>query len=455
MFGFAFSKAWAYLTMFRFAPDVQRLSLVSFEACSAILVFAIALLTLKVPPAKIKRFLPPLSTGVLLIAACLFMVSGVVPQMAVCLNTVGNLLAAFGVMGLAALWTDLYALLNPVRATFFASGSVALSWVICFALEANPASRLFFLLCAIALLAWGSYRKGAKAVADELRQADDRRCRPIIPYRAVLFIASYSLAYGLVSGIVPLSGPGVFECRTLPAVLVLIILLVSAKRFNVRMLYNIAFPTMAGGILIVALLPGVPPGVGAPLINFSYGAMSLMVTVVACTISYSSSTSALWVFGMFVAVQYVSKLMGEWLRGVIVALFWSGGADGATALVAVAFVAVASAVMLTEKSAFSRWGASFRAGGDSEKPEEDPMAHARTRIDDLSKTYQLTQREIEVLHLMAEGKTNHGIAQDMFIAESTVKVHVQHIYQKLDVHSRKELARLLGMPGAEGSGKMQ
>ena len=52
---------------------------------------------------------------------------------------------------------------------------------------------------------------------------------------------------------------------------------------------------------------------------------------------------------------------------------------------------------------------------------------------------------------MAEGKTNHGISQDMFIAESTVKVHVQHIYQKLGIHSRKELARLLGMPDANAS----
>lgn len=39
----------------------------------------------------------------------------------------------------------------------------------------------------------------------------------------------------------------------------------------------------------------------------------------------------------------------------------------------------------------------------------------------------------------------------MFIAESTVKVHVRHIYQKLDVHSRKELTRLLGVPDSTGN----
>ena len=450
MFGFAFSKAWAYLTLTRSVPMAQNLSLLNFEAASALAAMCIALLALTLTPSRVKSKLSPISFGALIAAAFILFAASAFPEMAFILNTVGNLLAAVGVMGLAALWTDLYALLNPIRATFFASGSVVLSWFICFALEANPTGRLFVLLCVIALLAWGSYRKSTQAVVDELHQADDRRCRPIIPYRAVLFIASYSLAYGLMLGLVPFSGPGISESRTLPALLVLIILLASAKRFNVRMLYNLAFPTMAGGILIVALLPGVPVGVSAPLINFSYGAMNLMVTVVACTISYASSTSALWVFGLFVAVQYVFKLLGELLCQVIAALFWSGGADGATALVAIAFVVVASIVMLTEKSAFSQWGANVHAGsGDG--TEEDPVAHVRTRIDDLSQAYQLTQREIEVLHLMAEGKTNHGIAQDMFIAESTVKVHVQHIYQKLDVHSRKELARLLGMPDANAS----
>lgn len=451
MFGFALSKAWAYLALSRYTALSQSLPFLNFETSSAIAAMSIALIALKVTPAKVKSKLPLITVGVLITAAITLFAASVFPEMRPLLNTAGNLLTAMGVMGLAALWTDLYALLNPIRATFFASGSVILSWLVCFALESNPTERLSLLLCVIALLAWGSYRKSTQAVANELHQEDDRRCRPIIPYRAVLFIASYSLAYGLMSGIVTLSGPGTSEPRTLPAMLVLIILLAGAKRFNVRMLYNIAFPTMAGGILIVALLPGVPMGISAPLINFSYGAMSLMVTVVACTISYTANSSVLWVFGLFVAVQYTSKLLGELLHQTIAALFWSGGADGVTALVAIIFVAVASIVMLTEKSAFSQWGANIHANGDNEETDGYPMAGVRARIEDLSQAYQLTQREIEVLHLMAEGKTNHGIAQDMFIAESTVKVHVRHIYQKLDVHSRKELTRLLGVPDSTGN----
>ena len=46
---------------------------------------------------------------------------------------------------------------------------------------------------------------------------------------------------------------------------------------------------------------------------------------------------------------------------------------------------------------------------------------------------QLTQREREVLELMAEGLTNSGIAKRLYLSERTVEAHVRHILIKLDV----------------------
>ena len=60
----------------------------------------------------------------------------------------------------------------------------------------------------------------------------------------------------------------------------------------------------------------------------------------------------------------------------------------------------------------------------------------------------LTQRELEVLHLIALGKTNKEIAQQLFIAPGTVKAHTASIYRKLDVTNRTEAAaraRQLGL----------
>lgn len=51
---------------------------------------------------------------------------------------------------------------------------------------------------------------------------------------------------------------------------------------------------------------------------------------------------------------------------------------------------------------------------------------------------QLSDRELEVLQLMAKGKTNPQISADLDIAESTVRFHVNHILSKLGVSDRTQ-----------------
>jgi DNA-binding NarL/FixJ family response regulator len=48
----------------------------------------------------------------------------------------------------------------------------------------------------------------------------------------------------------------------------------------------------------------------------------------------------------------------------------------------------------------------------------------------------LTQREVEVLRLVAAGRTNRAIAAELFLSEKTVSRHVSNIFAKLDVPSR-------------------
>jgi LuxR family maltose regulon positive regulatory protein len=60
----------------------------------------------------------------------------------------------------------------------------------------------------------------------------------------------------------------------------------------------------------------------------------------------------------------------------------------------------------------------------------------------------LSERELEVLQLIAQGLTNKEIASRLYLAPSTVKVHTRNIYGKLAVHNRTQavkLARDLGL----------
>ena len=61
---------------------------------------------------------------------------------------------------------------------------------------------------------------------------------------------------------------------------------------------------------------------------------------------------------------------------------------------------------------------------------------------------QLTDRELEVLQLLAQGKRNEGIAEELFISAQTVQTHVRNILAKLRVHSKLEAVSFAVRHGA-------
>jgi DNA-binding NarL/FixJ family response regulator len=67
---------------------------------------------------------------------------------------------------------------------------------------------------------------------------------------------------------------------------------------------------------------------------------------------------------------------------------------------------------------------------------------------------RLTDRELEVLKLVAEGLGNREIGKRLFISENTVKNHIRNILEKLQLHSRMEAVmyamreKLFDMPDA-------
>jgi DNA-binding NarL/FixJ family response regulator len=56
-----------------------------------------------------------------------------------------------------------------------------------------------------------------------------------------------------------------------------------------------------------------------------------------------------------------------------------------------------------------------------------------TRMAPRGETHRLTPRELDVLHHMAQGKTNGAIAADLFLSESAIEKHINAIFSKLGV----------------------
>lgn len=77
----------------------------------------------------------------------------------------------------------------------------------------------------------------------------------------------------------------------------------------------------------------------------------------------------------------------------------------------------------------------------NETPETPPEELSRFEDDceTVIKEYGLTQREGDVLKLLAKGRTSPVIQEKLFLSHNTVKTHVRHIYTKMEIHSQQEL----------------
>ncbi|MGF1432579.1 response regulator transcription factor, partial [Kitasatospora sp. LaBMicrA B282] len=85
---------------------------------------------------------------------------------------------------------------------------------------------------------------------------------------------------------------------------------------------------------------------------------------------------------------------------------------------------------LAERAGVAR---ALRPEGAAEPAGPDPQGTA---------AFQLTPRETDVLRLLAEGRTNRQIAEELFISPKTASVHVSNILAKLEVSGRGEAAAL-------------
>ncbi len=71
-------------------------------------------------------------------------------------------------------------------------------------------------------------------------------------------------------------------------------------------------------------------------------------------------------------------------------------------------------------------------------PEMTEHVFRLMRSGELNFNDLLSDRELDVLRLLARGSTTSQVATDLYISENTVKTHIRHIFEKLEVNNRAE-----------------
>ena len=356
-----------------------------------------------------------------------------------------------GFMTLSIAWTTLYMMFNPARMVFYYCVSQLLSNVLIFAFEGYGAPQIYCALAVLPPIAWGMLRRSESDISSEDRGLCGSDARPF-PWKLTLFLTVYTFAYSIASSAsnVLLSYPALF-LYLIPPLLFVVGVVFEPGRLSLRSIYAIACFVMMCALLLPIAFPGLPTGISAAFISLGYNASSILAVLFTGSISYRLGISALWIMGITRFFSYAGRFAGDWCYQ---ALELDGGGISATLSIMLAVcVVVASLMLLTERDLNANWRmvpagwlASSPGGvGPGPNAEDSAGASPLVAIAQARELYGLTPREEEILCLLAQKKNVPAIAADMFLAQGTVKAHVQHIYQKMGVHSRKELEGILGV----------
>ena len=135
----------------------------------------------------------------------------------------------------------------------------------------------------------------------------------------------------------------------------------------------------------------------------------------------------------------------------VVLLFWSQGFAIVRDDIPVLEVSVASALaVLFVANVLTTVMLSRQGERDDEAKQEPPCAAVISALEDdeaviarMRETFKLSARETDTLRLAMKNMSAKQMASELFVAESTVNSHLKSLYRKVDVHSKKDLVKLV------------
>lgn len=206
------------------------------------------------------------------------------------------------------------------------------------------------------------------------------------------------------------------------------------KKPIVRPLYRNVIPLLAIIMLAVSSMSKAVAGGSAAemfcmFLLYSFAATLTIATL--CAIAHASEFSSDFIYSIALVLFAAASLIGLSLSEIL---------SGETIGIAVTVVTtVYAAVMLVARS--------MHSGDDSADAEngldEGGSETMRDRCDSLSSEHALTERESEILVLLAQGHASAELSEMLFISPNTVRTHIHNMYRKLGVASREELFQLV------------
>lgn len=419
----------------------------AFDLIMACFLLLFAATAKKIAPFFNKRWVFAVALGAMLFSTACAFTSIFVPSLSPMLSWPAVVAGGLGVALAILLWSELYSCLNPIRVALYYSASIAGAAAIIYVCCGFLIPWLFAITLALPVVSLICVSKSfASLPDDELPNTSVSRFS--FPWKLVLLMAIYAFAYGLKEVEVystSLFGPHAAFGTFAVAIVIFLGVSVRGGRFDFALIYRFALPLMVGAFLILPSLGVFNQAIAGFCLTASYTAFQILIMIIFSNMCYRYGVSAVWLFGIERGVRAIFDILGRKTTELAdVYGLNSGDTTLVIAMLTILLVVAMTMILLSEKELSSKWGITFLGGGSADvdnaiiKKEE-----LSNRCHDAAKKYGLSQREEEVLLLLAQHKTIGTIEKELFIANGTAKTHIRHIYRKLDIHSRDELLELL------------
>lgn len=192
---------------------------------------------------------------------------------------------------------------------------------------------------------------------------------------------------------------------------------------------------IAGGFLLVPVQSVGPLATGTIAVgNTVY---NLVANLMVLTLASRNGLAALVVVGWSKVWATLGTTVGANVGAVVKAGAFGDGGFVASALMAVLLLAFV--LFGLRDFSFDDTIAGIEPARVPEPLPEKGAADIDLNCARLARECNLTAREAQVLHMLARGRNNSYIQDELTLTRNTVKSYIKHIYTKLDVHSQQEL----------------
>ncbi|MDR3308215.1 MAG: helix-turn-helix transcriptional regulator, partial [Coriobacteriales bacterium] len=265
-------------------------------------------------------------------------------------------------------------------------------------------------------------------------------------WRGLLCVCVFAFLSGLVSqvsgqittdpaslqGFMLIVSGGVLVVMSIPA-------LVFDKPFKIEDSYRAALPLSTLGFLVLPfLIGGLPEGVLGILVTSGY---MLVGIVLYCSVAEMSKVALVPLIPLLACCEAVTlgcRLAGIALGYPLAHFMTENSAVFAVVGLALLYLIVFGASLLS-KGLGRREGHRLE-GADGPGPGPGQL----TSVTRIAEQNGLSEREADILQLLASGRTMRRIGEDRYLSTSAVKYHTLNLYRRFDVHSREELLLKLG-----------